>query len=175
MFKMNLYIFLLFININLILSSYKCDSITTPPNAQACNNITNKTQSNPDYCCYYKETTGNDAFCKTIPHSAFYQDNIHENINGVLYTVMCNENTTSTLLEQCGSSNPKDLGDCKKHSNVLNSCCFTKGNNEISKGCYWLGTKYDGDIKWAGVEMECNMNYLKYYLVNLIFIFLILF
>ena len=173
MFKMNLYIFLLFININLIFSSSECESITTPSDSHNCTDKTNKAQTNPDYCCYYK--SNNNAFCKTIPNSAFYQDYIHENINGVLYNITCNTNKKSSLLEQCGNSNPKDLGDCKKHSNVLNSCCFTKGNSEISKGCYWLGTKYDGDIKWAGVDMECNLNFLKYYLVNLIFIFLILF
>ena len=47
-----------------------------------------------------------------------------------------------------------------------------KGNGNINKGCYWLGTKYEGDISWAGVEMECSMDYLKYSIIYLIFIFL---
>ena len=80
-----------------------------------------------------------------------------------------------TLLEQCGNvneANDASLGKCQKHSTVLNSCCYVKGNNDISKGCYWLGTKYEGEIKYAGVDMECFMDYLKFKLFYLIFLFL---
>ena len=179
MFKMYLYILLLIINIKLILSSHECDNIINPNNPFICNNITSKEQNNQnnrDYCCYYESIPVNNSFCKTIPNSAFYRENMYENIDGVLYNITCGDQKQFNLLEKCvanGKSN--DLNDCKKHSTVLNSCCYTKGNTEINKGCYWLGTKYEGEINWAGVEMECNMSYLKYYLVNLIFIFLIIF
>ena len=176
MFKMYLYILLLFIKINLILSSYECESIENPSNSTFCNNIKSKEENNRDYCCYYESISVNKSFCKTIPNSAIYQDIMHENIDGVLYNITCDVQKQFNLLEKCGDNGKSnDLNDCKKHSTVLNSCCYTKGNTEINKGCYWLDTKYEGEVKWAGVDMECNMNYLKYYFLNLIFIFLILF
>ena len=72
-----------------------------------------------------------------------------------------------TYLEQCGDlskGSNVDFEDCKEHSTLLNSCCLAKGNSEsdIKKGCYWLGTKYEGEINWAGVDMECNLTYIKY-------------
>ena len=82
-----------------------------------------------------------------------------------------------TYLEQCGDvskGSNVDFEDCKEHSTLLNSCCLAKGNY-IKKGCYWLGTKYEGEINWAGVDMECNLTYIKYSLFYLIFIFSIIF
>ena len=99
----------------------------------------------------------------------------YEYIGDILYEVKCEDKREVTLLEQCGNinkANDASLGKCQEHSTVLNSCCYVKGNNEISKGCYWLGTKYEGEIKYAGVDMECFMYYLKFKLFYLIFLFL---
>ena len=118
----------------------------------------------------------NDTFCRKIPYSAIYKDLNYENIDGKLYEVNCSNRNEATLLEQCGKKNEgTSLESCKKYSNGVNSCCYIKGNNEISRGCYWLGTKYEGKTTWAGVEMECNMSFLKYSLFYLNFIFYVLF
>ena len=86
-------------------------------------------------------------------------------------------NITTLALEKCGKNEAKSLDDCKKYSNVLNSCCFTEGKSSIyEKGCYWLGTKYEGDIDWANGHFECNSNYLKAkYLFMLFLIFTFIF
>ena len=127
-----------------------------------------------DYCCYFNSS--DKSFCKAIPYSSYNDKDKYENIDGVLYQVTCDTgNRKVTLLEECGNTNEVNEANyekCKKHSTVLNSCCYVKGNGNINKGCYWLGTKYEGDISWAGVEMECSMDYLKYSIIYLIFIFL---
>ena len=133
----------------------------------------------PDVCCFFQEVVKNvskETHCKAIPYSSYNDKDKYENIDGVLYQVTCDTgNRKVTLLEECGNTNEANEANyekCKKHSTVLNSCCYVKGNGDINKGCYWLGTKYEGDISWAGVEMECSMDYLKYSIIYLIFIFL---
>jgi hypothetical protein len=123
----------------------------------------------------------NKKMCRRIPYSAYYEDNSYETINDLVYKVTCNGRYRgpATILEQCGNvvkASEAKFEKCKEHSTLVNSCCFTNGNGNIAKGCYWLGSKYEGDINWAGVDLECNMNYLKFSLVvYLIFIFSILF
>ena len=133
----------------------------------------------PDYCCYYKplipyNETGE---CKTIPYFSYFKGLNREYINGTLYNVTCNANRTTFALEECGDIHRKweaSLKNCKKHSTPLDSCCYYSGkknnnNNtdhgqqEFEKGCYWLGSKYEGSINWAGITLECNQNYLNYY------------
>ena len=171
-------VFLFLINLNFIFSILECEQMSNPKNASECNELSSKS-SYPDYCCFYKlfnDTNDNDTFCRTIPYSAIYKDLNYENIDGKLYEVNCSNRNEATLLEQCGKKNEgTSLESCKKYSNGVNSCCYIKGNNEISRGCYWLGTKYEGKTTWAGVEMECNMSFLKYSLFYLNFIFFVLF
>ena len=169
------FIFLFLINLNLIFSIFECEQIKNPNQAEECNVLSSKS-SYPDYCCFYKLFNSNKTFCRTIPYSAIYKDLKYENINGELYEVNCSSSNEATLLEQCGKKNEgTSLESCKEYSNGVNSCCYIKGNNEISRGCYWLGTKYEGKTTWAGVEMECNMSFLKYSLFYLNFIFFVLF
>ena len=174
---MELYILLLIINLNFIFSTSDCDGFTGTANSAECANFQIKSGYN-DYCCYYEptsSTSGTSGFCKTIPYSTYNNRDKYEYIGDILYEVKCQDKREVTLLEQCGNvneANDASLGKCQKHSTVLNSCCYVKGNNEISKGCYWLGTKYEGEIKYAGVDMECFMDYLKFKLFYLIFLFL---
>ena len=181
----NILILVFLINLNIIFSNNSCEEVESPTNEINCTSKTiSNSKSYPDYCCFYEPVKNNNdnnnninnTFCRTIPYSSFYQEVSYENINDQLYKVTCksNEENPKTILEQCGNvkkANEADFEDCKEYSTLLNSCCFTKGNSNIKKGCYWLGTKYEGDINWAGVDMECNMNYLKYSLFYLIFIF----
>ena len=169
------FVSLFLINLNLIFSIFECEQIKNPKNASECDDKSSKS-SYPDYCCFYKLFNDNETFCRTIPYSAIYKDLKYENIDGKLYEVNCSNRNEATLLEQCGKKNEgTSLESCKKYSNGVNSCCYIKGNNEISRGCYWLGTKYEGKTTWAGVEMECNMSFLKYSLFYLNFIFFVLF
>ena len=172
---MELYILLLIINLNFIFSTSDCDGFTGTADSSKCANFQIKSGYN-DYCCYYEPTiSGNSGFCKTIPYSTYNNRDKYEYIGDILYEVKCEDKREVTLLEQCGNinkANDASLGKCQEHSTVLNSCCYVKGNNEISKGCYWLGTKYEGEIKYAGVDMACFMDYLKFKLFYLIFLFL---
>ena len=172
MFKIRLCILFFIININFIFSLNNC-SKSNPNRTEDCFYQQNYVLYS-DYCCYFNSS--DKSFCKAIPYSSYNDKDKYENIDGVLYQVTCDTgNRKVTLLEECGNTNEANEANyekCKKHSTVLNSCCYVKGNGNINKGCYWLGTKYEGDISWAGVEMECSMDYLKYSIIYLIFIFL---
>ena len=172
MFKIGLCILFFIININYIFSLDNC-SISNPNRIEDCFYQQNYVLYS-DYCCYFNSS--DKSFCKAIPYSSYSDKDKYENIDGVLYQVTCDTgNRKVTLLEECGNTNEANEANfekCKRHSTVLNSCCYVKGNGNINKGCYWLGTKYEGDINWAGVEMECSMDYLKYSIIYLIFIFL---
>ena len=172
MFKIGLCILFFIININYIFSLDNC-SISNPNRIEDCFYQQNYVLYS-DYCCYFNSS--DKSFCKAIPYSSYNDKDKYENIDGVLYQVTCDTgNRKVTLLEECGNTNEANEANyekCKKHSTVLNSCCYVKGNGNINKGCYWLGTKYEGDINWTGVEMECSIDYLKYSIIYLIFIFL---
>ena len=173
MFKIRLCILFFIININFIFSLNNCSISIIPNRTEDCFYQQNYVLYS-DYCCYFNSS--DKSFCKAIPYSSYNDKDKYENIDGVLYQVTCDTgNRKVTLLEECGNTNEANEANyekCKKHSTVLNSCCYVKGNDNINKGCYWLGTKYEGDISWAGVEMECSMDYLKYSIIYLIFIFL---
>ena len=180
MFLKNILILIFLTNLFLISSNSICEN-AIPTHPDVCTSIkVSNSMSYPDYCCYYESIDNNQKkFCKTIPYSSYYQEESYENINDELYKVTCKGNgKKATLLEQCGNvNNPgeTEFEDCTKHSTLVNSCCFTNGNENIQKGCYWLGTKYEGEITWAEVDLECYMNYLKYSLFYFFIIFLFLF
>ena len=175
--KIKFFIFLYTINLKTILSLNNCETNRSLNSSSDCHIYT----QHPNYCCYYSSTKNNNTkFCKTVPYSSLYYNNLnYENIDGELYKINCgtisNNDKEITLLEQCGNindANNANFEKCKKYSTNYNSCCYAKGNNEVKKGCYYLGTKYEGDVTWAKVDLECNMNYLKYTLFYLFFIFL---
>ena len=184
MYHKNILILVFLLNLGIILSTNDCDSITNAQDKTVCTNVKlSNSKKYPDYCCFYEQMDDDTAkkFCRTVPYSSFYEEETYENINDHLYKVTCkSDEGAKTYLEQCGDVNKGsnvDFEDCKEYSTLLNSCCLAKGNSDLNlkKGCYWLGTKYEGEINYAGVDMECDMNYIKYSLFYLIFIFSIIF
>ena len=135
----------------------------------------------PDYCCHV--TDGTEKMCKTVPYSSYRGEITKDYINNKLYTVTCPKGSTVYALEQCGNTfeEAKSLSDCKKYSTFVDSCCYYKtpengkNNNFKENSCYWLGSKYEGTINWAGIELECNQKYLNSSLFLIIFIIFVLF
>ena len=163
--------------INIILTYYlsisqECSGKANDPND--CFKLT-KEEKYPDFCCYYESINGNnkDKFCKSIPYSSYIGGYQYEYINGILYSYNCNTQLKTYALERCGNTYDKvsGLGDCKKYSTFVDSCCYYSGENDeddpeiegekMDKGCYWLGSKYDGSIFWAGARLKCLGTYLK--------------
>ena len=137
----------------------------------------------PDYCCHVNDGSEKKK-CKTVPYSSYRGEITKDYIDNILYTVTCPKGSTVYALEQCGNTfeEAKSLSDCKKYSTFVDSCCYykTSENNEKSKdfkenSCYWLGSKYEGKINWAGIELECNYKYLNSSLFLIIFTILVLF
>ena len=171
---MELIILFFIINLNFVFSADGCDNITAATDASTCTEHSTSSQYS-DYCCYYKKDGESSGFCKTIPYSSFNDKNKYEYIGNTLYQVDCGNARKVTLLEQCGDvnkANDASLDECQTYSTVLNSCCYVEGNDKLSKGCYWLGTKYEGEINYAGVNMDCFMDYLKFKLFYFVFLFL---
>ena len=149
----------------------------------------------PDLCCYYKEVGeegGNgaegDHHCRAVPYSSYSQENTTDYIDGKLYTVQCPEGVSKDNfnLERCGNiydENPSKK-DCRKYSTYVDSCCYYSGKNkdddpgnqgeEFKKGCYWLGSKYEGSIFWAGARLECSFQFLKYSLFTFLYLIILL-
>ena len=146
-----------------------------------------------DYCCHFDPLTHKTIqpvpFCKTVPYSTYFSGYTKEYIDGVLYNVECGAKQTTHILERCGNTNksPDGLNSCKKYSSFVNSCCYYSGEKKdedkmkgqiLEKGCYWLGSKYEGKIEWAGVELKCSDFYLKnnlfsLYTFSILFLFLL--
>ncbi len=155
-------------------------------NAEKCFSSIN--EKYPDYCCLFKREDG-AGFCKTVPYSSLYKAKFKEYINDILYEVECNpdSNFKAYTLERCGNiynnGNPSKK-ECKKYSTYVNSCCYFSGKNndddpeiegkDFVKGCYWLGSKYEGSIFWAGARLECSCNFLKYSLFSILYLIILL-
>ena len=154
--------------------SNECEKIDTPSPANCQNKTTNKKYT--DFCCYFEDLKNNsNNMCKTVPYSSYYTGYKTEYINGQLYKVECNDaNFKTYALEQCGNIHKNEeasLNNCKEYSTFVDSCCYfsgeyddtvAQGEQELVKGCYWLGSKYEGKITWAGAKLECHHNYLNY-------------
>ena len=167
-------------------------------NVTACHASANSSKYH-DFCCFLTPIyNSSKSICKTVPHSSYYSGYNKEYIKeeGILYNVNCslgvkNESTQTYPLEQCGDihKDVKSLKDCKKYSSLVDSCCYFSsedededddeeeeeeieinfGNQTFKKGCYWLGSKYEGTITWAGIKLKCQQNYLNYNLFSLFF------
>ena len=114
----------------------------------------------------------NEKACHFIPYSSYYSGYSREYIDNVLYNVTCNDTGVNTYaLETCGKGTAsKSFDDCKEHSTFVDSCCYFSGNRDqsidqgkqkLERGCYWLGSKYEGTIDWAGVKLKCFDKYLN--------------
>ena len=188
---------LILLNIICLLLSFY--SILNPP-CEEMDNLTkciyNKNYTKyPDFCCYFEPlnvnpNSKNQSFCKTVPYSSYFTGYHREYLNGTLFKVTCldyQDQYRTFALEQCGNIYKKEkasLNKCKEFSTPVDSCCYYSGkkdesidfgSQEFDKGCYWLGSKYEGKITWAGIDLECHQNYLNYYIFSLFtFLFRIL-
>ncbi len=179
--KINLNILIFIVLFHIILSQ-DCENFNSTEDE--CQNATTKGKY-PTFCCYYKaiypikDPSLNK--CKAVPYSSYYSDYNKEYLDGILYNVTCNKTLgpTTYILEQCGNTqgNVDSLKDCKKYSTFVDSCCYYSGpnKNEIKKGCYWLGSKYEGKINWAGVQLECYQKYLNYSLISIFYLIILIF
>ena len=155
-----------------------------PISPEQCYNISNKNEKKySDFCCYFIGIKGiniNNRMCKTVPYSSYYTGYNTEFMNETLYNVSCKNTDLNTYaLEQCGNIHKNEeasLNNCKEYSTFVDSCCFFSGDyddtvdlgeQKLVKGCYWLGSKYEGKITWAGAKLECHHNYLNYSLFYL--------
>ena len=157
-------------------------NITNITNTANTINITNKTEclkSNdgskyPTVPCFFEALYPKieNKTCHFIPYSSYYSGYSKEYINNVLYNVTCNGTGVKTYaLETCGKGTAsKSFDDCKEHSTFVDSCCYFSGNRDqsidqgeqkLERGCYWLGSKYEGTIDWAGVKLKCFDKYLN--------------
>ena len=169
------------INIWSIIYANKCEGLSN----SSC--ISSDNSKYPNLCCFFKPVTGGNPFCKTVPFSSYYSGYKKEYIDGILYDVNCgNSNEETYTLERCGNiynENPKKK-ECKKYSTYVDSCCYYSGKNKdddpqidetnFKKGCYWLGSKYEGSIFWAGARLECSFKFLKYSLFSLLYLVILL-
>ena len=144
-----------------------------------------------DMCCYYElvktdqeEEPTPEKLCRPIPYSARMDIN-YDIIDNKLYKVTCNpqelEGTKKkeiTVLQRCGEdvSDPS-VKKCKEYSSYVDSCCYWNGMDTIgnnlrpypdpqkdggqSRGCYWLGAKFDGEIYWGTMKLQCSSFYQK--------------
>lgn len=163
------------------ITSYDCETVQTPTKVEDCTKF-NSLGAYPDYCCLLSH--GDNKLCKSVPYSSYFSGFNKTNIDGKLYDVDCGDsakNRVTYALEPCGNVNERNkasLGNCKKYSSFVNSCCYFNKNNrkdtdpdihsypELDNGCYWLGSKYEGEIFWAGERLKCSSNFvgLKYVL-----------
>ena len=148
-----------------------------------------KTGKYPDLCCFYKDASSNDnkGLCKEIPFSSYSQEYKKEYIDDILYNINCGDFKKETYnLERCGNiynQNPSKK-ECKKYSSYVDSCCYYSGENNkddpkvegkaFVKGCYWLGSKYEGSIFWAGARLECSFKFLRYSLFTIFYLIILL-
>ena len=162
------------------IKSQSCEK-ESPSNENECfnNNIEKKYT---DFCCYFKGINPKDnseiSFCKSVPYSSYFKGYNHEYLDGILYSVKCqdNQNLTTYSLAPCGNVYEKSeatFKKCKQFSTFVDSCCYFSGEDDdfdknfdpkdkLDKGCYWLGTKYDKEVWWAGSRLKCHNNYLNY-------------
>jgi len=163
-----------------------CDGIKNT-NIKTCFD-NNKEAKYLDPCCFFEGVANkSDNFCKTVPYSSYSKENTTEYINDKLYNVNCPKVSKDNFnLEQCGNiynKNPSKK-DCRKYSTYVDSCCYYSGEKNdddpenkgetFEKGCYWLGSKYEGSIFWAGARLECSFKFLNYSLFALLYLIILL-
>ena len=188
--KSNIFIILFFIIFPVILSeSIFLDSCENkkPEKNTDCTQYSDKKKKYPDYCCYLEQmsnkTENQIKMCKLIPYSAYSSKYTKEIIDGELYKIDCGPTQTTYPLEQCGNihKEAKKLGDCKKYSTFVDSCCYYKKDDQNKNSdfkensCYWLGSKYEGKINWAGIDLQCDCKFLNISLFMIILSILFLF
>lgn len=170
--------------LQLRITNQKCSSSISPATEEKCSQF-NGPNLHDELCCLYKkiDSTNNEGkstenektnFCYSVPYSSRMEDIMsYDVINDTLYKVSCNNSTHKkkngpTVLARCGEDveNPS-VGKCKKYSSYVDSCCYYNGTEidngytypPTTKGCYWLGAKFDGEILWGGMKLKCSSTY----------------
>ena len=167
--------------LQLRITNQKCSPSISPATEEKCSQF-NGPNLHDELCCVYKAVdesslNGNQKeFCHSVPYSSRMEDIMqYDVINDTLYKVSCNNSTQKkkngpTVLARCGEDveNPS-VGKCKKYSSYVDSCCYYNGTEidngytypPTTKGCYWLGAKFDGEILWGGMKLKCSSTYYK--------------
>jgi hypothetical protein len=159
--------------------TFQCAS-TVPTKESDCFNAST---DSGEYCCYLTGLINysNEKLCLNIPQSAYTGETKYA-YNNKVYNIACNFSGKTTILEKC-SGTPDSKKGCSTGSSFTNSCCYyekTKTDSPNEKvqntetGCYWLGTKYSGEISWAGLKLSCSENFLTLSssLIFILFLFL---
>lgn len=160
--------------------TYQCSS-TIPTSQSDCFNAT--TDSN-QYCCYLTgiNNYSDEKFCLNVPQTAYTGETKYAYDNKV-YNIACDFSEETTILEKCPGE-PTSKKGCSTGSSFTNSCCYYKKidtdspNEKVQNsdtGCYWLGTKFNGDISWAGLKLSCSQNFLTFSITFSLLISLFLF
>lgn len=115
-------------------------------------------------CCYLENYLDqNKKICLEIPATSFTGSNLYS-LNNILYRINCPNVSDKDLLRSCAPIVPTGRSDCSNYSTLSESCCF----NVSDKTCNWLGTKYRGNVLWAGKNLDCAAGFLKENLVKII-------
>ena len=175
--KIIIFFIFIFIFSQFQLSNESCSSKINPANLSECSKF-NGPNLHDELCCIYSAIDNsisdpNKEFCHSVPYSSRMEDIMqYDVINDTLYKVNCNNEShfkkKSTVLARCGEDveNPS-VGKCKKYSSYVDSCCYYNGTEidngytypPTTKGCYWLGAKFDGEILWGGMKLKCSSTY----------------
>ncbi len=183
----------------LILSSLYFSFVQT----QSCENIDIKINSkcireninkdNLTACCVLSpinQTINIPSFCKSYSQSTSYPTS--DAIDGIQYNVVChdipstNPNTSSfnkpkkrqnevksfTQNAKCGKDTVTYESDCTNSSTLENSCCFYSYSD--FKGCFWLGSKFDGKSNYNGIKFNCRVENIIANFSLMIMIFLLI-
>lgn len=160
-----------------ITSDLTCmNSNTAPTKASDC---TSRTTLSGNDCCLLTGVgdNSNNMLCLSIPSSSLTSELTYY-YNGKTYNIDCGSvQTTTTALPTCGPSSAASQKDCATGSSYVNSCCWhTKVSNSTApSGCYWLGSKYSGNVVWAGIDLDCNASYTSLSMLLIFFSLALLF
>jgi hypothetical protein len=132
-----------------VVNSQTCMT-TSPTKAADCTSI----KSDGEYCCYLNAPNlsgANANVCYNVPKTAYNGDETIS-YNGYSYFIECGVQVTKNALPTCGPSGALARSDCMTGATFTNSCCWVVDN----KKCVWLGTKFTGETKWAGLNLDCS-------------------
>lgn len=127
-------------------------------------------------CCVLSpinQTINLSSFCKSYLKATSYPTT--EAIDGIQYNVVCNDIPTASQPNSsynkpqkrqnevksfsqniaCGKESVTYISDCTNSSTETNSCCYYSYSDY--KGCFWLGSKFDGESNYNGIKFNCRV------------------
>merc|ERR1711976_467773 len=158
---------------NNLSTTYNCET-STPSSVANCHTRTTDAQN---ICCYLSgvQKFENTRFCLSIPKTSYNGDTKYYH-NGATYNISCPNYADAkkkATLKSCGDGSEAGMRDCATSSSLVESCCYNSVSDNGPKGCYWLGSKFEGKTKWAGLELDCDDTYYKVSFLSLLMIFLL--